>query len=83
MNLRERGITWGMGFWFSFGVLQVIVGWGNDADMNLGLIFIVMAAVYASEIRIECKMTELRYRIGELEYKDEQLERGRGLAASR
>jgi hypothetical protein len=77
MNLRERGLNWGTGFWFTFGMLQIIVGWGDAADMNRGLIFIVMALVFAVETRIDYQIAELRYRLGELEYKNEQLERGR------
>jgi hypothetical protein len=57
------------------GVSQIIAGWGDDADMNQGLIFIVMALILAGETRVEYKIAELRYWVGELEYKNEQSER--------
>jgi hypothetical protein len=79
VNLRERGVNWATIFWFTLGVAQIIAGWGDDADMNQGLIFIVMALVSAGESRIEYKISELRYWVGELEYKNEQSERSRRL----
>jgi hypothetical protein len=50
-------------------MLQIIVGWGDAADMNRGLIFIVMALVFAVETRIDYQIAELRSKFGELEYK--------------
>jgi hypothetical protein len=61
------------------GAVLVAVGWFNNEDMYFGFIVMVMGLGFCGESRLNREIQELRYRIGELEYKNEQLERGRGL----
>ena len=52
---------------------------GEIYDIPLLMVAGLITLMMAMEGSIEDRLAELRYRIGELEFKNEQLERGRGL----
>jgi hypothetical protein len=82
MRFRERIDFWS-GLWIATGLVLMGVAWFNDEDRNFGLILMVVGVVFSIEVRLKREIQELRYRLGELEYKNEQAEQSRALSQRR
>lgn len=78
MSFWEKIDLWS-DLWVAIGVVLMAVAWFNDEDTNFGFIVMVMGMGFAGEARLKHEIQELRYRIGELEYKNYQAERGQDL----
>jgi hypothetical protein len=75
MSFRGRDLAGGL-LW-TLGVVLSAIAWARGEDTDVGFFFVVMSLIFWSDSRHETEMGELRYRIGELEYKIEQAERSR------
>lgn len=78
MRFRERVDFWS-GLWVAIGFVLVGVAWLNNQDPNFGFFVMVTGVAFSGDARLKREIQELRYRLGELEYKNEQAERSRGL----
>ena len=77
MKLFGREVS-GSAFLYTLtGVAEILLGEIYDVPLLIVAGFITL--MMAMEASIEDRLAELRYRIGELEYKNEKLERGRDL----
>ena len=77
MKLFGREVSGSALLYTLTGVAEILLG--EIYDVPLLIIAGLVTLMMAMEASIEDRLAELRYRIGELEYKNEQLERGRGL----
>jgi hypothetical protein len=68
-------------FWFAllgaFGVALAVVAWVTGEDTDIGFFLIMMAIVTWDGSSLRREIGELRYRVSELEYVNEQAERRR------
>ena len=75
MSFRGRDVAGGL-LW-TLGVVLTAIAWARGEDTDVGFFFVIMSLIVWSDSRHETEMGELRYRVGELEYKIEQAERSR------
>jgi|RhiMetdeSRZDD1v2_1073273.scaffolds.fasta_scaffold3418237_1 hypothetical protein len=77
MKLFGREVSGSALLYSLAGIAEILLG--EIYDVSLLIVAGLVTLMMAMEGSIEERLAQLRYRIGELEYKNEQLHRGRGL----
>ena len=77
MKLFGREVSGSALLYSLAGIAEIFLG--EIYDVSLLIVAGLVTLMMAMEGSVEDRLAELRYRIGELEYKNEQSERGRGL----